>query len=133
VNRIAPQTLDELRAHITELSASTPLRPYDAIELTLDSLTEARARGCSLDQIVAALARHGITLSRTTVRNYLSRARAARRRALSSAPQPATTWLAHPLRNEDATGDGSPSRPLIQASPSHKTHRKPYLRRGHSA
>lgn len=79
MTRIEPHDIDSLRTVITELPTRRLKRPYDAVVELIDTIEEALRRGCTYAELVVPLADQSIKLTPTTLRNYVSRARAARR------------------------------------------------------
>jgi hypothetical protein len=75
MRKLDTNTLDALKARLDELPVRHRLRPFELIAQLSETLATARSRGYDLDDLVALLAEAGVTLSRNTVRNYLSRAR----------------------------------------------------------
>jgi hypothetical protein len=80
MKRVQEHVLDELKEHVEKLPPRRNLRPYDIVAELLELYSGARARGYNLDDFVLVLERHGIKLTRTTLRNYISRARSAQRK-----------------------------------------------------
>jgi hypothetical protein len=81
--RLDRQTIQKLKTRLDELPQREPLRPYDLIVQLAESFSAARTRGYDIGDLVQVLKEEGIHLTRNTVRNYLSRARATRPTASS--------------------------------------------------
>lgn len=101
MKHVDDQVLDALKLHVKQLPARRKLRPYDVVAELAELYAGARTRGYDLDDLVRALERHGIKLTRTTVRNYLSRARASRPRD-NTTITPAASALTLTSRLHDA-------------------------------
>lgn len=87
MKRVQEHVLDELKEHVEKLPPRRNLRPYDIVAELLELYSGARARGYNLDDFVLVLERHGIKLTRTTLRNYISRARSAQRKLAEGSTQ----------------------------------------------
>jgi hypothetical protein len=85
MKKLDAQVLQKLKIRLEGLPPREHLRPYDVIAELAETITDTRSRGYDIGDLVAVLADAGITLSRNTVRNYLSRARRNRAPAERSA------------------------------------------------
>jgi hypothetical protein len=85
MNKVTQQTRDQLRSHVGELPTVRKIRPYDIVMTITDELEQARKRGYSLDDLVEILRSEGVTITRNTLRNYISRARSVSRKAATTA------------------------------------------------
>jgi hypothetical protein len=88
MKKLDTQVLQKLKLRLEDLPPRKDLRPYDVIAELAETIADTRSRGYAIGDLVAVLAEAGITLSRNTVRNYLSRARRARA-ALERSASPA--------------------------------------------
>jgi hypothetical protein len=84
MKKLDATTLHTLKIRLGELPPLQRLRPYDVIAELADTMSEVRSRGYDLDDLVTLLTESGVTLSRNTIRNYLSRARRHRSQAARS-------------------------------------------------
>jgi biotin carboxyl carrier protein len=94
-------TADELVTRLREKPARQTLTPFELIKRIHEQLSSAQGRAIDLDELMGELRDAGLTLKRNTVRNYLSRARAAQRNRtqhaqMASAPLTASNQAASP-------------------------------------
>ena len=117
MRRVQDHVLEDLKEHVDKLPPRRNLRPYDVVAEMLERYTHSRARGYDLDDFVNTLERHGIKLSRTTVRNYLSRARAEHRKRGQHASRPHTSPVSVAESRKPSVVDTQPPPVAVSARP----------------
>jgi hypothetical protein len=88
MKKLDSDAFQKLKSQFEGLPPRQTLRPADVIAQLVETISGAQARGYEIDDVMAMLHAAGITLARNTVRNYLSRARAARRKRGKASPSP---------------------------------------------
>jgi hypothetical protein len=122
-------TLQRLKAQLEHLPPRQTLQPYDVVAQLAETISSAQSRGYSIDDVVAMLNAAGIKLARNTVRNYLSRARAACGDA-SRQPVPLVVAPGADLRPED--GRRKTPSPVAPVDAHRQDHTKTTSSRGDS-
>jgi hypothetical protein len=114
MKKLDSHALQKLRTQLEELPPRQTLRPYDVIAHLAETITGAKARGYEIDDLISVLNTAGITLARNTVRNYLSRALAARRVRLQPSAAQSTTSAIASSAPSDAQRSTQPEQRLAQ-------------------
>jgi hypothetical protein len=114
MKKFDPNTADELVTRLLEKPARQTLTPFELIKRIHEQLSSAQERAIDLDELMGELRDAGLTLKRNTVRNYLSRARAAQRKRTQHAQMASTPLTAS---NQTASPKPIASAPFAPSPP----------------
>lgn len=91
MKKLNEEAIEQLSTRLKALPEQRKHGPFDVIVRLEHELSTAQGRGYDLDDLMTVLRESGIELARSTVRNYLSRARVQQRKRTRAAQDSAST------------------------------------------